>query len=466
MDIRILFGLLARLRQFRAHDAGRRQQLKAYQTHALYRLRRHAYARSPFYEWFHRNLMDRPFRELPVLTKEMLIEHFDELVTDRAIHLTDVEAHVDNTHGDERFLGRYYVNATSGSTDQPGLFLFDRSESATILASFARAHEWAGLAVNPTRRAKTAIITLATSWQLSAQVGATAQSWWMPELRIDASMPIATIVEQLNAWQPEVLIACASMAHRLADEQCAGRLHIVPKRIFTSSEVLTIAARRRIEEVWGQRLFDQYAATEAGLIAAECAEHRGLHILEDQIIFEVVDERNRPVPLGADGDKLLVTTLFSRTLPLIRYELHDRVRLVTTPCPCGRPLALIAAVQGRTGDGLSFPSSAGKTVTVYPHVFHELMDTVPASGWQVVQESERVAVLLSGVRDGVDDAALAASLLRVLMAQGAHVPPIAIRRVPAIPQSASGKASLITARGNASARTTPAEALLEEVRHG
>jgi phenylacetate-coenzyme A ligase PaaK-like adenylate-forming protein len=269
---------------------------------------------------------------------------------------------------------------------------------------------------------------------MSTQVGAAVRSWWAPELWLDAGEPISAIVKQLNAWQPEQLVAYASMAHRLADEQQAGRLHIAPACIFTSSEVLTNAARQQIEAVWSQRLFDQYAATETGLIAAECAEHCGLHILADQVIVEVVDKRNRPVPLGADGDKLLVTTLFSRTLPLIRYELHDRVRLVTTPCRCGRPLALIAAVQGRTEDGLSFPGSAGKTVTVYPHVFHELMDTVPASGWQIVQESERVAVLLSGVRDGVDDTALAASFQRVLMAQGAHVPPIAIRRVPAIPR--------------------------------
>src|SRR5262245_54067948 len=105
----------------------------------------------------------------------------------------------------------------------------------------------------------------------------------------------------------------------------------LPARIFTSAVVLSGAARRTIEDVWGQRVFDQYAATEAGIIAAECAEHRELHILEDQIILEAVDERNRPVPLGAEGDKVLITTLFSRTLPLIHYELHDRVRLAMNP---------------------------------------------------------------------------------------------------------------------------------------
>ncbi len=49
MDIRTLAGLLAETYRFRQHDHGRRAQLKAYQTHALYRLRAHAYTRSPFY---------------------------------------------------------------------------------------------------------------------------------------------------------------------------------------------------------------------------------------------------------------------------------------------------------------------------------------------------------------------------------------------------------------------------------
>ena len=465
MDTRTMAGLLTETYRFRQRDRGRRAQLKAYQTRALYRLRAHAYARSPFYGWFHKNLMNRPFRELPVLTKAMLMEHFDELVTDRTIHLADVEAHVAGMCGG-RFLGRYWVNATAGSTGQPGILLFNQSEWTTILAAFARVRAWSGLHVNLTRRVKMAIVASTGPWHMSAQIGATAQSWWMPQLRIDAGLPIATIVEQLNAWQPEVLVAYASMAHRLAEEQRAGRLQIVPKRIFTSSEVLTDATWRLIEAVWSRRLFDQYAATETGVIAAECAEHRGLHILEDQIIFEVVDERNRPVPLGAEGDKVLITTLFSRTLPLIRYELHDRVRLATTRCPCGRPLALIDGIQGRTEDVLSFPSASGTLITVHPRVYHQLMDTVPASAWQIVQASGRVEVLLSGERNGFDDVGLAETLRQTLAMQGACVPAVIVRWVPAIPPSASGKASLIKSRATAARRTESSQSLLEEVRHG
>ncbi|GHP01163.1 hypothetical protein KSF_112100 [Reticulibacter mediterranei] len=140
-----------------------------------------------------------------------------------------------------------------------------------------------------------------------------------------------------NAWQPEMLIAYASMARVLADEQLSGHLRITPRVVFPSSEVLTEETRRRMEQAWGERIFNQYAATECGSLAAECDQHQGMHLSEDLVIFEVVDSGNRPVPPGVYGDKLLITVLGSRTQPLIRYELSD---IVSRPvsAPVGDPL--------------------------------------------------------------------------------------------------------------------------------
>jgi len=121
----------------------------------------------------------------------------------------------------------------------------------------------------------------------------------------------------------------------------------LPRQVLPSSEVLTPDTRRRVEQAWGQVLFNQYAATETGSIAAECEHHMGMHLLEDFLMIEVVDHANRPVPPGVYGEKLLVTVLFNRTQPLIRYEISDSVRLSQAMCPSGRPYRLIDAVQGR-----------------------------------------------------------------------------------------------------------------------
>ena len=145
MNMQIVLSLLSEMRQFRARDQWTRQQLEAHQANALRLVREYAYAHSPFYQQFHKGLYDAPLQDLPVLTKAMMMEHFDELVTDRAIRLEEVKMHLRNLSGDERFLGRYWVNATSGSSGHPGIFLFNRAEWITVLASFARAREWGGV---------------------------------------------------------------------------------------------------------------------------------------------------------------------------------------------------------------------------------------------------------------------------------------------------------------------------------
>ncbi len=152
MDIQIVLSLLSEMRQFRARDQWTRKLLEDHQTNALRLVREYAYAYSPFYQRFHKGLYDAPLQELPVLTKAIMMEHFDELVTDRAIRLEEAKTHMRALSGDERFLGRYWVNATSGSSGHPGLFLFNHAEWTTVLASFARAHEWGGVKLDLTQK--------------------------------------------------------------------------------------------------------------------------------------------------------------------------------------------------------------------------------------------------------------------------------------------------------------------------
>jgi putative adenylate-forming enzyme len=443
MNVQVIAKLPWLRHQFRQRDHWTRRQLDAHQAHALQVLRQHAYARSPFYRRFHKGLTDRPLQELPVLTKALLMEHFDEVVTDRAIRLHDVENYFAASGGKGQFLDRYWVNATSGSTGHRGLFLFNLTEWSTILASYARVYEWAGVRVGLTRRTRMALVSTTTPWHQSAQVGATVQSWWVPTLRLDATNSTESIVERLNIWQPETLVAYASMAHVLAKEQHAGRLRISPRAVFTASEVLTPEMRQGITEAWGRQPFNVYGATESATIAAECDQHKGLHLFEDLVITEVVDEHNRLVPPGVYGDKVLITVLFSRTQPLIRYEMSDRVRLGIAPCPCGRLSTLIDSIQGRIEDVLHFPAMAGGQVAVHPNVFHDVLDLVPVSGWQIVQQLDGLKVLLSGVPKDFSDATLAEVLQRALAAQGALIQPVLVERVPAIPRGAAGKATLI-----------------------
>lgn len=446
MNIRILFNLLHTLEQQRQHEKWTRQQLQAYQEESLSRLRKYAYEKSPFYQDFHKSMTNRPLQELPVLTKAIMMENFDELVTDRALHLEDIRAFAAQGEVGERFRNQYYVTATSGSSGHPGFFLFNDAEWVSVLASFARGQEWSGVRINLTRRQRMATVASISPWHMSSQVAATVKSWWRPSLRLPASQPLSKTVAELNEWQPDVLISYASMAGVLAEEQLAHRLRIHPSVVYVASEVLTSQTKTLVKEAWGNEPYNQYAATETAGIAAEHKACRRMHFFEDLVITEVVDEQYRPVPPGEYGAKILVTTLFSRTQPLIRYELNDSIRVNTEPHDCGLPFAVLESVQGRVEDNLTLPFLSGENVLVRPLVINRIMDIVPVSGWQLIQQADNGLVLLIiGAPNRLNDQTLVNQINNSLAQEGALVPYIRIQHVPEIPKTASGKAPLIKA---------------------
>jgi phenylacetate-coenzyme A ligase PaaK-like adenylate-forming protein len=192
--------------------------------------------------------------------------------------------------------------------------------------------------------------------------------------------------------------------------------------------------------------FNVYAATETGGIAAECHHHQGMHLFEDLVIPEVVDDHYRPVPPGHPGDRLLVTVLFSRTIPLIRYELTDRVRLATAACPCGLSFRLVEAIEGRTDDVLTLPATAGGTVRVHPVVFHQVLDLLDVPGWQVRHEDTGLRVLVAGPGAGFDPTATRHAVQAALTAAGVRSPVVHVSVVDAIEAGAAGKRPLVVSR--------------------
>ena len=439
----LVAGVLSRRRGLRRRDAWGRERLLDYQAGELARLRRYAYARSPFYRRFHAGRLAAPLSALPVLTKAELMGHFDELVTARDVHWAEVEGYLAGLGGNELFRGRYYVCATAGTTGRRGVFVWNTSEWIDVLTSYNRVYEWAGSTASLTHRMTTAVVSSTNPAHQSARVGASIHSRWMPTLRIDSGDELASIVARLNGWQPRTLIAYASMLRLLAEAQLAGRLGIAPRFVFSASEVLTDSTRKLATAAWGRAPFDVYGATETAGIAAECGQHRGLHLFEDLVLTEIVDEHNRPVPPGVYGARVLVTVLFSRTLPLIRYEMSDSVQLAGHGCPCGRPYRLLAGIQGREQEALRLPAADGGQRVVQPIVFHHVMDRVSAAGWQIIQRPDSLEVLLAQPH-GVDDHVLAANLQFALTGQGVAAPDVRIREVAAIPRTALGKAPLIT----------------------
>lgn len=112
------------------------------------------------------------------------------------------------------------------------------------------------------------------------------------------------------------------------------------------------ATRRRIEQVWGARVFDHYGMTEIGPVAVEAVDDPGnMVLLESQYIAEVIEpEGTQAVPDGEYGE-LVLTTLSRTGSPLIRYRTGDLVRIARTPDPAGRTWRRLAGgILGRADD--------------------------------------------------------------------------------------------------------------------
>ena len=107
-------------------------------------------------------------------------------------------------------------------------------------------------------------------------------------------------------------------------------------------------------------------------VASECIEQAGAHVCEDHFVVEVVDPATGALlPEGVEGE-LVFTTLTREAMPLLRYRTGDLASLSRAPCACGRTLARISRIKGRTDDMLVvrgvnvFPSEVESTLLSVP----------------------------------------------------------------------------------------------------
>ena len=380
MTVRMVAELAWYRAQLTAHERRQRDYLEAYRRNRLAALRFYAYEHSPFYRSFHKGLEEAPLSELPVLTKRHVMENFDSLVTDPDVRLADVRRYISRAVEGQLYRDRYWVCTTSGTSGLPGVFVNSVSEWATILASYARASRWAGGEAGLIEPIKMALVASDKPSHQSNAVATSLSSYWVQTLSLPVTVDLRDIIEALNRFQPGLLVAYSAIAALLAEAQLGGRLAIRPKAIMCVAESLTQNVREHITRAWNAAPFENYSASETGVLAAECSRHFGLHLFEDLVISEIVDDRNGHVPPGVMGSKILATVLFSRTLPLIRYELDDAASYSVEPCSCGVPFARLTRIGGRVAETLKFAKDGGGTAILHPTDFEDIVGLVGYGG--------------------------------------------------------------------------------------
>ncbi len=117
------------------------------------------------------------------------------------------------------------------------------------------------------------------------------------------------------------------------------------KRALVSGDACPNAVLRGCEAILQSRLFPHYGSREMALGGAICCSaHEGMHLRENHVIAEIVDEQGRPLPPGETGE-LVITTIGMEAMPLIRYRTGDYTRVIPGRCPCGSEVLRLDTVR-------------------------------------------------------------------------------------------------------------------------
>ena len=406
---RQLIAAMKAHRSRRSLEFGPREQLLRFQRERFEQTVRHAIAHSPLYRDLYAG---RDLCDLPTVSKDQLVERFDDWVTDPRLRLEDLERHVERLGSeDSLYAGDFRVMSTGGTSGRRTIHAFDQAEWTECLVAFMRWSELFGLRPKLPRMRIATVMTvgarhMTSRFNLSTDIGAHRT------LRLDAGQAASELTAALEAFKPDALLGYASAIGLLACEALDGRLGIAPRIVATTSEVRPPETAERVRQAWGVEPHDAFGSTET-LYGGDCEHHTGIHVFEDQTLVEVVDGR------------LVMTSLVRRSQPLIRYELGDLAQLDVGPCPCGRSFARLEAVEGRADDVLRLPGVNGVTVAVHPIAIRSPLSGVPElRRYKVVNDRDGLHVSVELRSGGADVADRVASLLREKLAQsGAQVQP-------------------------------------------
>ena len=340
----------------------------------FHRLLNYAWKHSVFYREYYgshgikeKDINEVTVRDLPFVTKKILMEHFDAVVTNSRLRKRELEQWLnDNQDPREDFHKDFVVIHSSGSSGSVGIFVYDRN--AWQVANGALASKLPQLKTDPSCKTRVAFY-LASHGHFAAVSTAVRMPTDVYESLIlsvlDASDNVA---RQLNDFQPHQLGGYSSVVSMLAELELKGRLHIHPQRIIVSGDKLTGSMERTIYEAWKAPIHVVYSASEATCLALKKFGQDQMVVMDDLNIVEVLDEDNQPVGAGAEG-RAVVTNLYNYTLPIVRYELGDHVVLGMKQSESA--LTTIRDIIGRATRALPVLLNDGSLDVISHHVLGE-----------------------------------------------------------------------------------------------
>jgi putative adenylate-forming enzyme len=323
-----------------------RVALERHQSRQLARLLDHVGARAPWYAAY-RGL---PHASWPLIDKRSWMAHFDGINTigARLEPLMAAALEQERTRDFASAAHHLSVGLSTGTSGARGLFIATRAER----------NRWAGVMLarmlrgSLLQRQRIALLLRAGN-SLYDRIGGGRLSFQF----FDLAKPWNEVVHGLRDYQPTLLVAPAQALKLLSEGPAEKRCS--PERVISCAEVLEPFDRERIEASFSVPVEQIYQATE-GFLGFTCNSGT-LHLNETHYLIEqetCAGDTTRFVPI--------VTDLYRRAQPVIRYRLNDVLCRRATPCPCGSPMTALDAIGGRADDLLYLHNAVAGPATVFP----------------------------------------------------------------------------------------------------
>lgn len=242
-------------------------------------------------------------------------------------------------------IAQYIVATTGGTTGHPLTVRRDLACNAITKAALWRGRAWWGIAPST----KTLYLNSFGKGTFKGRLRLAMANKRLGEAFPSSEEAVQAISTQIAAFRPSAIEGFATGLLESVNRATETDRIKVPV-IVSTGEMIYPHQRKALADHYMASVYTYYGSNEIGSIAFEC-EHHQLHICEEHVIVETVNERGESV-LNEPG-KVLVTDLDNYAMPFIRYELGDIAVISDKPCACGRSSHVISELLGRSQDFLS-----------------------------------------------------------------------------------------------------------------
>ncbi len=363
-----------------------RQEILDIREKKFRKILKYAFDHSKFYHDYYlshgikkNDLQDIPIESLPTINKSLFIEHFDDISTTEDLTFEKIKRFTtENTDQQSKYLNKYSIVHSSGSTGNPTFFTYDDQAWKTILSAGVRAAKGnVPLKTVFSKKVRVAYIA-ATEGRFGGVMAASSgiKEFGYEPLILNVNLPLNEWIDQINDFQPNIIIGYPSALKILCDLIERKKVAVDVIDVVTGGEPLTHQLRQYFEGIFGVEVINIYAASESLMLGMERTNSNGFYLFDDLNYCEMFTANT------------FITPLYNYSQPLIRYQLSDKLTEKQRTPNEMLPFTKIESIIGRNEEIMWFINEDGEADFLHPLIIDDI-DTEGNIHYQFIQHSKK-----------------------------------------------------------------------------